>query len=1007
MQPLLTRLALALGALLLPLALLAQQTQTISGTVLDEAGEPLVGVTVLIAGTSTGTVTDIDGEFSLQASPGDLLRFSYIGYEAQEIAATSTSMSVVLGNDGVLLDDVVVIGYGQQRREAVTGAVSSVDAGELTQLTVSNLGESLQGRLAGVNVVNQGSPGVAPVIEIRGIGSITQGTGPLVVVDGVPTFGVNLNSFDSRDVESVTVLKDASASAVYGSRAANGVLLITTKRGKGAEGLRVNLHSTLGFQTQPERFDLLNTEQYIAYADQFLADPLPRDLDAETYPGSGVSFRDTDTDWQDALFRNGLLTQNTLSASGGNGQSSFYASLGYLQQEGVIVGTPFERYNFRINSDHNIGDRFSFGQTLALVYTDRQAEIELGGRRQLLQTVQSIPYQPVFNPTNLGGFSGAAQGQDSADPGNPILAANLLQNDFAEARILGTIYANVELLDGLNLRGMYGVNATSEINDRQTPRYESTLVQPLNEISQTRTQEYDPTLNVQLSYAKIFGDHSIDAVIVAEEQKTNNYGSFITGNLSSNGLRQLQGGQDIVGNTSRSKQVYRSQIGRLAYSYQGKYLASVSGRRDRNSALRLEVNDETFWAGSAGWRISEEAFMANAPFSELKLRGSYGEVGNSYNRLYNFQPLINQGVGPTFGTETQPTIGRITRIANPDLVWEVTTMTNVGLDVGFLNNRLNFSAEYFDRDVDNLILSVDLANSVGMTITDDNIGSLTNSGFEVQGQYFSQPGNPFRWNVRVNVTRFTNEVLGLALEDQVLERNRDVAYTGGFTSSITRAGDPIGSFYGFRTDGLFQSDEEAADSGQPGAAAGDLRFVDLNGDGEINADDREIIGSYLPDFTYGVNFGGSYGNLDFSLFLQGSQGNDLYNGMRALTYQTTRLFNVAEERFTNAWSPTNTGSDIPAIRPTDPNNNLRTSDYYVEDGSYVRLKNLTVGYRFDLPFISDASSVRLYASTQNLFTITDYSGLDPEIGGGVTSRGFDDGDYPQARTFLVGAQLGF
>ena len=998
----------------------ASFAQVASGTVVGDDNEPLIGVTVLVKGTTVGTVTDFDGNFEVAANPGDILQLSYVGYSMQEVPATTMTMRVQMSTDAQALEDVVVIGYGQTRKEAITGAVSTVDAKSLTQLSVANLGEAIQGRLAGVSVVNQGSPGSTPIIQVRGVGSINFGTGPLVVIDGVP--GIGLNQIDSRDVESVTVLKDASASAIYGSRAANGVLLVTTKRGRAGQGLRVNIEGNAGFQVQPKRIDVLDTEQYIDYAQNTWNNAISRDLDAPANGTDGQSFRQTNTNWQDAIFQKGLITQNSASVSGGNETSRFYSSFGYLRQEGVLIGSPYERYNFRINSDHSIGKRVTFAQTLGIVYDQRGLQPTLGGRTQLLQAIQSIPYQPIYNPNNTGGFSGAEQGKDSADPGNPVLAANLFENQDNVASLYGTASLAVEIIEGLTLKGLVGMNASSFINDQRTPIYQSTTQNDFNNVSQNRNFGNTPLGSLQLSYNRVFGDHSIDAVFVGERQDFNNRSNFLAGQFNTNDFDVLNGAQNLTGGSTRTKRVLQSQVGRVAYGYKGRYLATVSGRRDGNSPFAVANNQQTFWAGALAWRISSEPFMAGSPFSDLKLRGSYGQIGNDFDQLYSDRPRISQNLGPVFGNGDPRQIAFINTIANPNLRWEVTEMTNVGVDAGFINNRLNFSAEYYRRDVDNLILNVQTASSIGLPNATANVGALRNTGFELQSEYNSERSAKFGYTIRLNVGRSNNEVLRLSSPNSVIESNQQDAYTGGFTSAVTRKGDPIGAFYGFKVVGIFQDSNQVKSSpAQPGAAAGDFQFADLNGrddngdltgqpDGKIDGDDRTILGSYLPDFYYGINLGGNYGKFDFNLFFQGSQGNDVYNGMKALTYQTTRLFNISADRFENAWSPTNMSSDIPALRATDPNNNLRTSDYYLEDGSYLRLKNFQVGYRFGLGSLGGMqtdASVRVYASTQNLFTITGYSGLDPEIGGGVTARGFDNGVYPQGRTFLAGAQFTF
>ncbi|MEL7162666.1 MAG: SusC/RagA family TonB-linked outer membrane protein, partial [Bacteroidota bacterium] len=451
----------------------------------------------------------------------------------------------------------------------------------------------------------------------------------------------------------------------------------------------------------------------------------------------------------------------------------------------------------------------------------------------------------------------------------------------------------------------------------------------------------------------------------------------------------------------------RSLVGRLTYGYKGRYYATVSFRRDGSSVFAPGRQTENFPAAAVGWTISEEPFLQGSSLSLLKVRASYGRTGNAGPGPYSFQELIIQDFGATFGGGAQPAIAFTTTIGNRDLQWETTDMLNLGLDVGFLNNRLNFSVEYYDRQVDNLILGITSRPSAGNLGTTANIGAMSNSGIEFQGQYFSNASQPFKWNVSLNLSANTNEVERLVSEGQEIFGGRNFdAYTGDFDATITRVGDPIGSFYGFRTLGIFQSDAEVAEAPtQENAAPGDIRFEDVDGDGVITADDRVILGSYIPDFVYGVNFNATYNNFDFRLFFQGVQGNDVYNGLRSLSTQTVRLFNGSSDLL-DSWTPQNNGAQLPAIRAEDPNNNRRMSDRFLEDGSYLRLKNITIGYRLPLNS-STISDLRFYVTGQNLITLTGYSGLDPEISGGNLDTGFDNGDYPQPRSFLFGVQAGF
>ena len=1009
------RRCVLLSLLLCLLTSAAWAQSTVTGTVTDNEGLPLVGVNVLVVGNSSGTVTDLDGEYSLTVPEGSVLRFSYIGFTPQEIPVEGQSViDVTLGADANVIDEVVVVGYGSQRREAVTGAVSSIDAEEVSALTVSNLGEAIQGRLAGVQVVSGGSPGAAPLIQVRGIGSISFGSGPLYVVDGVPGAG-GLNQFDSRDIASINVLKDASATAVYGSRASNGVIIIETKKGANADGIRLSLESTVGVQTQPRRYDLLNTEQYIRYAEIFNEGPLPRDLDQPVYEGADQTFRQTETDWQDAIFQDGLITQNSLHITGGSERSSFFSSFGYMKQEGVVKGSPYERFNFRINSEHSISEdgRFKFGQTLLLVNDERGIQPQLGGRQLFLQAIQSLPYQPIYNPNNIGGFSGASSGLDIADPGNPALAVNLLENTDRVFKMLGTAYLSYEIFNGLEAQAFVGGNYQNFRNNTRSPIFESTSPNNNNTITQAGNTTFSPLYRGLLNFDRLFGDHSINAVLVGEIQN-NFYRPYDLRVFQPNpSLGGLEGGalQPLpVGALAGNESTLRSFVTRVTYGYRGKYYATFSFRRDGSSIFAPGYQTANFPAAALGWNISEEGFMDDTPFSLLKARVSYGRTGSIGLGPYAFQDPIISSVGPVFGPGegVQPSISFINSLANPELRWEVTDMLNVGLDMGFFNNRLNFSMEYYDRQVDNLILNVSLPPSVGVGTTSQNIGALKNTGFEFQGQYYGNPSSDFQWNVTANLSTNSNEVLALANEGDQIEGNNDIEFTGSFNSTVTRVGDPVYSFFGWETDGLFQSQQEVDEGAfqNDDTAPGDVRFVDQNNDGVITEADRVIIGKYLPDFTYGFSFNGRYSNFDFNVFFQGSQGNDVYNGVGSLLSQTQRLFNVGTSVL-DAWTPQNTDTEVPRIVADDPNNNRRVSDRFVEDGSYLRLKALTFGYT--LPVTGDGllSNLRLYVTGQNLLTLTGYSGLDPEIGGALSQTGFDNGDYPTARSFIFGAQIGF
>ena len=995
---------------------------TISGTVLDEDGFPLPGVNVLVVGTSSGTVTDLDGIYSVTAAEDGILRFSYVGFAAQEIAVAGQSTIDVTLSTNSTLDEVVVIGYGaSETRESVTGAVSAVSSEEISEVVTNNIGQAIQGRLAGVQVTaDNGAPGEGPIIRVRGIGSINFGSGPLYVIDGVPTGG--LNSFDTRDIDNVTVLKDASATAIYGSRAANGVILISTKQGRVTDGVEVDLHTTVGFSNVAKRLDLLDREGFLEYADR-LGATITRDLSTEI---DGVPLNQTDTDWQDAVFRTGLQTQNTIGIRGGNETSRFFGSLGYYKQEGTMIGTDYERYNFRINSDHNLTDRLIFGENLVVVQDQRSLESFGGGRTQLQHTGRMIPYLPVFDPGLLGGYSAPISGLDGgADPENPVRVAELLTNENRVLRLFGNIFFDYEILEGLNARVTYGANYTNFRGNQRTPIYETNAGSPTvaNSISENTSVGYSPLYNAQLSYDRIIGDHGINVTAVVEQQEFISRFLNASGDQATNNLTNLQGSANQVVSGGNNIERIQSLVGRARYGYRGKYLISVSFRRDGSSLWAPGNNIENFPAGAIAWRISEEPFMQGTPISDLKLRASYGRVGFAGVNPYGFQAPIIQSQGAAFGGGAQPIAAYTNTLANTQLSWELTDMFNIGVDLGFLNNRLNFSFEYYDRQTDNLILDVPLEASSGLNSTRQNIGAMSNTGIEFQGSYNSTAQGDFTWEVTANLSANTNEILQLGPDNApIFSGNQPGSdFTGGFP--ITRTGadeisNEIQAFYGFQVDRIYRSQDEIDnDNAMAGdgnfyqeelTAPGDFRYVDTDGDGRITEADRVQIGSYLPDFIFGTRFAGNYRNLDFSLFVQGSVGNDIYNAYRAMLTSSDRLFNSLSSQL-DAWTPENPNSDIPRTVRPDPNNNNRVSDYFLEDGSYARLKNLTVGYRVPLTNSNTFSSIRFYLTGQNLVTLTDYSGYDPEIGSRYNqlANGIDYGQYPVSRSFLFGLQVGF
>lgn len=1010
----------------------ARAQKNISGKVTGDDGKPIPGVNVRVQNSQIGTSTDAAGVFNLKASDKDVLIFSSVGYVSQEIKVGSRNVvDAVLVSNVSALEEVVVVGYGTQKRSSVTAAVASVSAKDLTALPVPSIEGALQGRVSGVQVTNNGSPGVAPVVRIRGVGSINYAANPLYVIDGYPVG--NMNDLDMKDVESLEVLKDASAAAIYGSRAANGVILVTTKKGTRDKKLHVNVETYQATQTAWKKLNTLNTEQYLQYGKALLTaagvTTFPdrwSQMNTETYPGSGVTFANTNTDWQDYLFQTGVLSNSTVSITGGNETSRFLTSFGYFKQDGIYVGTNYERGNLRLNSDHNIGKHFTIGQTLTVAMGSRLDEGVGGGRTALANVIKSLPYTPVYNPTEIGGYFGTTNA-DGSDPVNPLIPAVLIRSQNRNVRVLSSIFTEIKFTDYLKYRFSVGLDYNSTRALSRTPIYTAgQMSSPFNSISDTRGDFIGTLYTNQLSFDKTFKKHTINAIVVAEQQFAKSESITASGNYSTNTFTIVTPNvTSPAAGGSKSETTILSYLARVNYDFGGKYLLSASIRRDGSSLFAPGKKWGTFPAASIGWRISEEEFMKEiTAINELKVRASYGLVGNTSGLPnYAWQSLLGAATTYVFGNGTVPGLST-NQLGNTELGWETTKMADIGVDLALFKNKISVSADYYVRETsdNSLILARPLASSLGYTNnTIANFGGMKNSGLDLQVSY-NHAGGDFKWKIGGNLGIVRNKVT--SLEAPIFAGGH--AETGAIVTK-TEVGMPVQYLYGYVVDRIYQNqgeiDEDQAlakskswDSYQGGASApGDIRFKDLNGDGKIDDSDRTMIGNTLPDFTYGVNFDFNYKNFDFTLFLQGVHGNDIYNNLKTQTQGMVRLFGATTDVL-NAWTPQNTNTNIPRAVSGDPNlNTTRPSNRWVEKGSFMRVKNISLGYTIPSSILKSfaggsLSRVRVYVSAQNLLTFTKYSGYDPEIGSRDNAQlvyGIDNGQYPQARTLMAGLQLGF
>jgi TonB-dependent starch-binding outer membrane protein SusC len=1008
-----------------------KQDVTVRGTVKEETGAALPGVNVVVKGTTQGTVTDGDGNFSLNVPSNEsVLVFSFIGFVTQEVAVNGqTTIDVVLISDSETLSEVVVVGYGTQEKKDVTGAVSAVKGSDIANIPSGGAQQALQGRAAGVTIVrNGGAPGNAGSIRIRGLGTVNNAD-PLVVIDGVPAGGIN--DVNPNDIESIDVLKDASASAIYGTRAANGVVLITTKRGKFDDKLRLTVNGYTGVSNRIKTIDVLDA-------------PTLAQLKQEAYTNDGVpipavwedaQYQTQKTNWQDELLKQGTTNNVDISIMGGGKSSSFALSGGYYNEKGIIGKSYYKRYTFRINSDHKISERLKIGQSFQYTNTNDNAPNTLSAQDGLLWS--AIRFHPGLPVKNADGSYGSTQGLGAfGDINNPIYTVDIQDKNTSRNRFLGSVTGELELFKGLKAKAnvamdgtfFYDRNFEVKISDqfRQNSYNQLTI---RNEKYWSFLQEYF------LTYDKQIGDHAFTLVGGYTSQTADGLYTKQQGRDFASedpDLRYMGKANTIVNlsgdNGGRSYDALESWFGRANYSFKERYLLTATFRADGSSRFAEGNKWGNFPAFSLGWRISEEPFFqGSVPFiSNLKFTGGWGQLGNQNVTSLQYLALINSGYRYTFGDgqpQNQVSGSAQGRIPNPNIGWETAEMTNFGLDAGFLENALSLSLNYFIKDTKKMLLSPPSVGTLGRaSIPDKNVGELRNQGLELEASYRRSVGD-FTFALSGNATFIKNEVTKLLTPGSFL-----ASQTYGRTEQeITRTyeGNAYGTFYGWETDGLYQNQNEIdtdpniADDprrGQGLIQPGDVRFRDLTNDGVIDDKDRTILGSPQPKITYGLNANVGYKGFDLTLFFLGVGGVDIYNADRMQGLNAAYSFNLYAEA-TNRWTDEGTSNSIPRVSSTDPNRNFRTSDLFIESGAFLRLKNITLGYTLpkNITDVLRMSQARIYVTGQNVFTVTDYSGLNPELGyadgnrsaGQYTQQNVDYAQYPQSRTWTVGATLSF
>ncbi len=1011
----------------------------VSGRVTQGNGEGIPGVTVLVRGTTIGTSTDANGAFTLSVPEGGTLVFSSVGFLTQEIpvSGATSSLAVTLKESAKDLSEVVVVGYGTQERQSVTGAVASVSGRDVATQPVADAAQAIQGRAAGVTVVsNSGAPGGGnggTSIRVRGVTS-SGNNSPLYVVDGYPLPAgddTTLNTISPNDIESIDILKDASSTAIYGLRAANGVVIITTKRGKAGTST-VNLDVYAGQQNVWRKIPMLNAQQFATLNNEARTNgglvPIPKYANPASL-GEG-------TNWLDAVFRPAKIQNYSLSATGGSEKARYAVSAGYFQQDGTIINSNFKRFTLRANGDIALSKNFRIGNTLALTHIEEHQENQPNSEFSsiIALAVQAPPVAPVYNPDgSFYEFSSA----DNYGEENPVTAALRPQLKHTRNRATATFFAELEPLNGLRFRTNVGTDLVFDQNNNFFPSIVGSSKYPASQASLTSNTNYNPSYLIEntATYSNIFADkHNLTVLLGQSAQQFDfNYVGATRVGYSRNDLQVINQGPvntQTSNNGDNGTSRLASYFGRINYEFAGKYLFSAIARYDGTSQF-APGNKFGFFPGvSAGWRLSEEEFLkGNSTISNLKLRAGYGKVGNPLNagnfaylstiNSTNFNTNGVPGSAYIFGTGAQnvSTGAFPTRLANANLKWENNVQYNLGIDLGVFDNRVTASLDLYTRKSPNLIASVPVSSLSGtIENINTNAASSINRGLDlaITTANFVSSNNGLTWTTTLNFSLYRNKLESLGAGTPYYGQS-----TRGGGSLVRYAeGVPFGSFYGYVADGIFQTPDEvknaptqvAGTDPAKSTAPGDIRFRDLNGDGVINASDQAYIGNPNPKFTYGLNNTLTFKGFDLTFFLQGSQGNDVYNLNRYYTegglYGASNASTLALDR----WTAQGTSNFVPRAVAGDPNQNLRISSHYVEDGSYLRLKLLTLGYTVPKAAFSHfafVQRVRVYATAQNLLTFTHYKGFDPELGNQGGSFGIDRGIYPQARVLTAGLNVGF
>jgi len=998
----------------------------LKGVVTDDKGVPLAGVSVHVRGTTGGTQTDANGSFSINVPDGNaVLEFSFVGYTAQEVPVRNrTELNITLHSQPSALNEIVVIGYGTSQKKDLLSAVSTVKGSDFEHLPVATPQSFIQGRASGVQVVqNSGQPGSAVTVRIRGTTSINAGNDPLYIVDGVPVESGSLSSIgvsgstpsalaaiDPDDIESMDVLKDAGALAIYGSRAANGVVLITTKHGKkGATSYNLNYYH--GLQKVDRVIPMMNSTQAIEVVQEGRANAL---ADGVTSVYGWILPDSTgklyNTNWQKAIFRTAPVSDYELAIRGGEDKLRFALSGSYLDQDGVIIKSAFKRASARLNLDYDASRHFKLGSNLAVSrYINYQQPTEDGGLSLIQVALKKSPSMPVYNP------DGSFYNGDVSGFLNPVAYANLVRSTNQVTSLIGNVYGDYSILPGLNFRMTWGMNYAGVLENFFEP---STAERNGVAKGSVFTSDVLGWINENtLNYTKTFGQHKLTGLLGYSQQERSAFGVNAAGTqYATNNIYTLNAAvMPTQASTNNSAYGLSSAFGRVGYAYGDKYLLEASARRDGSSRFGANKRYAIFPAVSAGWRISNEDFWnIRNVINDLKLRGSIGRTGNQTIGDY-----IAQGQYSTGASYVGQSGIALTTLPNPDLTWETTWQYDAGLDIALLKSRIIFNVDAYVKKTSNLLLNVPLPSTSSFPSILKNVGATQNKGIEFNLNTVNVTSKSFSWNSNLNISLNRNKVTQLYNNvNNIILGNIGQGLSGSLVSySILQVGQPIGSFYGWKEDGVYQYSKDNSSNltstsiGTNGYVfkGGDLKFRDMNKNGTIDINDRIILGNPQPKFTGGFNNTFTYKGFDLGILITFSYGNHIVNGTRYTVEAATGFSD--DINLLRRWRKEGDLTDIPRVDYADPAGNKRFSNRWIEDGSYARLKTVTLGYKLPLTLISryHLQSLRVYASSQNLLTLTKYTGYDPEESSfyAGTNIGVDQGTYPQYRSFTFGINVGF